>query len=120
MKKLLLLVAILCSMSMNVKAEPEELTFVVEVIGTGGTAHPLPKSPVNPPQATLDDHVLTFTTSHADYTLTLLDVDGEAVYTTYVSSSVNVVVLPATLTGNYELRLTPNASNYYFYGEISL
>ena len=105
---------------MNVKAVPEELTFVVEVIGTGGTAHPLPKSPVNPPQATLDDHVLTFTTSHADYTLTLLDEEGEAIYTTYVSSSVNVVVLPATLTGNYELRLIPDTGDYYYYSEIEL
>ena len=82
--------------------------------------NPIPKSPVNPPQATLDDHVLTFTTSHADYTLTLLDGEGETIYTTYVSSSVNVVVLPATLTGNYELRLIPDAGNYYFYGEIIL
>lgn len=119
MKKLLLLAALLCGITMNVKADPEELTFTVEIVGNGGAAHPLPKSPIELPQATLDGHVLTFTSSHADYTLTLLDENGDDAYQVFVPAATTTVVLPSTLTGLFELQLYPGGS-YYFSGEIVL
>jgi hypothetical protein len=119
MKKLLLLAALLCGITMNVKADPEELTFTVEIVDNGGTNPSLPKSPIELPQATLDGHVLTFTSSHADYTLTLLDEDGDEAYTVFVPAATTTVVLPSTLTGLFELQLYPGGS-YYFSGEIVL
>ena len=120
MKKLFLFLAFLCCTSLNSKAVPSDVTFVVEIFGQGGVVHPLPKSPVNPPVVALEDYVLTFESSHPDYTLTLLDEDGEVVYQTIVVSGMNSVVLPTWLSGEYELQLYPDGTNYYYYGFIYL
>jgi hypothetical protein len=53
-------------------------------------------------------------------TVQLLDEDGYVVYTTFVPASTPTVVLPSTLSGDYELRLIPSGSAYYFYGDITL
>jgi len=124
MKKLLFILVLLCYVSTKASAQHlvNELTFIVEHVNTGGTNNPLPKSPELPPdapEATLEDNVLTFTSSHDDYTLTLLDEDSEVVYQTVVPSSVSVVVLPATLSGDFELQLD-YGGNYYFYCDIEL
>lgn len=98
-----------------------DLDFSVGVVVKTG-ANPQPKSPALPPkapEATLEDNVLTFTSAHDDYTLTLIDGDDEVVYQTVVPSTVSVVILPATLTGNYELQLD-YGGNYYFYCDIEL
>ena len=119
MKKALLIFALACCMSAPVNADPIELSFSVEVVGTGKPLNPLPKSPVRPPQVTLEDNVLTFETFHPDYTLTLLNEDGEEVYQTIVLAGTNTVVLPSTLSGNYVLTLDFGGS-YYFWSEIEL
>ena len=77
------------------------------------------KAPVIVPSAMLDGYTLYIDGINADYTLELIDENDTVVYSTYVPSSVNVVVLPSTLSGNFELRLYPGGS-YYFYGYISL
>ena len=118
MKKLFVTLAFLCCVSANIYADPIDVIF--EVIGKGDTANPLPKSPVNPPQATLDVNVLTITTAHPDYTLFLLDEDGVVVWQTVVPAATSTVTLPATLTGDYELRLYPDGTAYFFYGYIEL
>ena len=87
-----------------------------------GGGKPFPKSPVLPPEApeaTLENNVLTFTSTHDDYTLTLLDEDGEVAYQVVVPSTVNIVVLPTTLSGEFELQLS-SGDNYYFYCDIEL
>ena len=119
MKKLLLLAALLCGITMNVKADPEELTFTVEIVDNGGTNPSLPKSPIELPQATLDGHVLTFTSSHADYALTLLDENGDDAYQVFVPASTSVVVLPSTLSGSFEIQLDFGGS-YIFVSDIVL
>jgi len=81
--------------------------------------NPMPKTPVRPPQATLDGHVLTFTSGHADYTLTLFSEDGDEAYIVFVPSDVDVVMLPATLTGTYGIQLDFGGS-YVFVSEIEL
>ena len=44
--------------------------------------------------------------------------DGTIVYSTCVSSGTTSVILPSTLTGDYEFRLV--ADTYYYYGYIEL
>lgn len=98
-----------------------DLDFSVGVVVKTG-ANPQPKSPECPPkapEATLEGNVLTFISSHDDYTLTLIDEDDEVAYEVTVPSTVSVVILPATLTGNYELQLD-YGGNYYFYCDIEL
>lgn len=122
MKKIIFIIAILCSVSMFTNAQSVlDLDFSVGVVVKTG-ANPQPKSPECPPkvpEATLEGNVLTFISSHDNYTLTLIDEDSEVVYQTVVPSNVSIVILPATLTGNYELQLD-YAGNFYFYCDIEL
>ncbi len=76
------------------------------------------KDPTILPVVSLDGNVLTFESAHEDFTLCLFDEENNEVYSVFVPSSVSVVVLPATLTGNFKLMLV--ADTYYYYGYISL
>lgn len=81
-----------------------------------------PRNLINPPSASLDDHTLYINSEHPAYTLYLVDTTGEepdVVYQVYVPANVNVVVLPSTLSGTYELQLY-DGGDYYFYSEIEL
>ena len=122
MKKVILIIALFCSVSFFASGmDIIGLDFSVGLVVKTGS-HPQPKSPETPPdapEATLEDNVLTFTSAHDDYTLTLLDEDSEVAYQTVVPSSVSIVVLPTTLTGDFELQLD-YGGNYYFYCDIEL
>jgi len=76
------------------------------------------KSPMRPPVVYLDDHTLSFVAGHPDYTLLIKDEDGDVVYTTTVFSAETEVVLPSTLSGDYEIQLT--MGNWLFKGCINL
>jgi hypothetical protein len=41
-------------------------------------------------------------------------------YSTIVPAGTGTVTLPATLTGDYELRLYPGGTAYFFYGFVTL
>ncbi len=86
---------------------------VTPIIG----GNPLPKSPVEPPMASLDDHTLYIYDVAYDFTLMLVDENDDVIYSTFVSANTASVVLPSTLTGTYTLMLIPNGT-YYFEGEI--
>ena len=82
----------------------------------------LPRNPINPPSASLDDHTLYINSEHPAYTLYLVDTTGEepdVVYQVCIPANVNVVVLPSTFSGTYELQLY-DGGDYYFYSEIEL
>lgn len=81
-----------------------------------------PRTPINPPSASLDGHTLYMEGEHPGYMLSLVDsASGEAdvVYQVYVPASTGVIVLPVTLTGTFELQLYGGGA-YYFYAEITL
>lgn len=64
-----------------------------------------PKSPMRPPVVYIDDYTLTFVADHPDYVLTIKDEDGDVVHTTTVYSAETQVILPSTLSGEYEIEL---------------
>ena len=77
------------------------------------------KSPIRMPTAYLDGYTFTLAdSSHPGYLLQLLDADGVVAYETFVPAGTTTVVLPSTLSGDYELRLV--TSTFYFYGYITL
>ena len=81
-----------------------------------------PRSPIEPPQASIDDHTFYLNEVHAGFTLYLVDNSGEepmVVYQVAIPANVYSVVLPATFIGTYELQLH-NGGDYYFYSEIEL
>lgn len=75
-------------------------------------------APIRPWYITQDDYTLTLPALADDYTLELLDEDGVVVYTTFVPSGTTTVILPSTLSGDFELRLV--ADTYYYRGYICL
>ena len=77
------------------------------------------RSPMRPPVISLDGHTLLLNVGY-DLTLALLDEDGEAVYTIFVPAGTSAVMLPATLSGDYEIQLYPEGSGYYFFGWVEL
>ena len=80
----------------------------------GGT----PKSPITPPSISLGDHTLYFDTPCDGCTLNIVDSNDTVVYTTVIPTGTTSLVLPATLSGEYELQII--RAGYLFYGTIDL
>lgn len=126
MKKILSIAALLLLVVGPVLAQDPshvtELTFQVGITNPTGSSGELPRNPINPPSASLDDHTLYINSEHPAYTLYLVDTTGEepdVVYQVCIPANVNVVVLPSTFSGTYELQLY-DGGDYYFYSEIEL
>ena len=84
-------------------------------MSSGGTY-----APARPWYITQDENVFTLAATPEDYTLVLLDEDGEVVYTDTLPSGSTMFVLPSTLSGSFEIRLMPFASTYYYRGYLEL
>ena len=82
------------------------------------TTTPDPKSPVVIPSVSLDGHRLYFDTPCDGCTLNIVDGNGVVAYTTVIPTGTTSLVLPATLSGEYELQII--RGNYVFYGTIDL
>lgn len=74
------------------------------------------RNPVTVPLVDIEDYTLTFSTPCFGWTLVLINENDEVAYTTIVTS--DTLVLPSTLSGEYQLRLIPNDGNIYFYGYV--
>lgn len=77
-----------------------------------------PRSPNETPIVYIDDYTLLFEANHPDYVLNIKDEDGDVVYSTVVSSTQTQVVLPSTLSGDYQIELV--VDNLLYKGLIEL
>ena len=75
------------------------------------------KTPIRPWYIDVTNNIITMSATPCDYTLNLYDEDGEVVYTVFVPVGTTQVILPATLSGDFELRFETST---YYYGYISL
>ena len=76
------------------------------------------KSIIEAPLVYIEDYTLTFENNHPEYILNIKDEDGYVVYFTVVHSTEMQVVLPSTLSGDYEIQLV--MGNWLFTGWINL
>ena len=118
MKKLLLMIASAFMLSTNLWAwELVPLSVYIDddekTIG-----HSTPKTPIETPKVYIEDYTLSFGINHPEYVLNIKDENGQEVYTTTVFSTQSNVILPSTLSGNYEINLV--MSNWSFNGWINL
>lgn len=128
MKKKLSLSILLLLVSMALSAftynlsNPNVLWFrlSVGIINPRPIGGHFPRTPIQAPEAGLDGHTLYLAEGHPACTLLIMVANEEAVYEVEVPEGVDVVELPATLTGTYELQLYYEDSNFYFYSEIEL
>lgn len=115
--------ATLLAMLMNVMLTSsimteQQVNLGVKVIKPIGEHGGHPKSPVDTPTISLDDHTLYFFTPCDGYTLNLVDENDVVAYTIVIPTGTTSWVLPATLSGEYELQLI--SGNYCFWGMITL
>ena len=90
----------------------------IRIIDPGASSEGSTLAPPRPWYITQDDYVLTLPAFEEDYTLELRDENDVVIYTDYVPAGTTQVVLPSTLSGDFELRLV--ADTYYYIGYISL
>lgn len=79
-----------------------------------------PLAPPRPWYITQDENILTLPAFDESFTLQLLDEDETVVYSTYIPAGTTQVVLPSTLSGDFEIRLIPYNAAYYFRGYLIL
>lgn len=118
MKKLLLYLFGAFILSTSVSAqELVPLTVCINEDEQQGS-HGNPKSPMQPPTVYIEDYTLLFAVDHPEYVLNIKDEDDNVVYTTVVYSSLTQVILPSTLSGDYQIELV--MGNWLFTGWINL
>lgn len=118
MKKLLLL--IIAAFMLNTSSWAWELVPLSLHIEDDDKplGHGYGKPSIETPKVYIEDYTLSFGINHPDYVLIIKDENGQEVYTTTVFSTQPDVILPSTLSGNYEINLV--MGNWLFVGEISL
>lgn len=79
---------------------------------------PLEKGPIVIPSVNLEDHTLYFATSCDGCTLRLVDANDNVVYSTVIPTGTTSLVLPSSLSGEYEIQIIQG--NLCFYGYIYL
>ena len=120
MKQKLLFLA-LCSIFLCGHVYADPIDVLVGIIDDKPLSSIPTKGPLLVPNLDITNRELTFQDGNSrDYTLVLLDEDGVVVWQTVVPAATSTVVIPATLTGDFELRLYPDGTAYYFYGNIIL
>ena len=116
---------LLCLMSLNAFSQRPQvihgtlIEWQVRYYDPVIIGHQTPKSPVQAPTASIDGHTLYLYNVDYDLTLCLLDEDGEEAYTVFIPANTASVVLPSTLTGDYELQLLTDGL-FYFAGWVEL
>lgn len=125
MKKFLLFFAVMFSITVlfanpPFPGSPLDLSTrpIVKPIDPTKPLDPLPKSPVQVPEVYLDGDTLYFDEALEGCTVQLVDEDEAVVFSDSIAENQTSLVLPATLTGIFELQIVTD--QYIFYCEIEL
>lgn len=117
MKKLFLLLVSYLLLGASVEAKCL-IGFTSHIIDNTPVGNNMPRTPIEVPLVYIEDNTLSFEVNHPDYTLIIKDEDGYVVYTTTVFSTDTEVILPSTLSGDYEVNLV--MGSWLFTGWIEL
>ena len=111
-----LLAAMLSFGNVSVYATPDGVDLQYDEPDYGDDG--IHKSPITIPEINLEDHTLFFITPCDGCTLRLLDENDNVVYSTVIATGTTSLVLPSTLSGEYEIQIIQG--NICFYGYINL
>ena len=117
MKKFLLMIFGAFMLSTSLWAA-DVIPFTVHYEDNMPIGNGIGRTPMCPPLVYIEDYTLTFAVGHPDYTLIIKDEDGTVAYSTVVYSIQTQVVLPSSLSGDYEIQLV--MGNWLFTGWINL
>lgn len=120
MKKFLILLCILAMPAfMNAGNAPgDPIPFQTGKIDPTKPGNPNHKSPVLAPTVYIEGNVLTFGTSCDGCLLQLVDEGDDVVYSIIIPAGTTTLVLPATLSGTFELQIIDG--EWLFYADIEL
>lgn len=113
---LLLLFMLMGAFHESVNAQTPQ-NIPMQIIRQGGSSNGNTLAPPRPWYIIQVDHVLTLPTTSEDYTLELWDENG-IVYSVYLPTGTTQVIIPSTITGEFEIRLV--ADTYYYRGYMIL
>lgn len=113
-----LLAAMLTLGNLSVYADPELIVLEVGIEDPEHGDSSQQKTPITVPDISLEDHTLYFYTPCDGCTLRLLDENDNVVYSTVIATGTTSLVLPSTLSGEYEIQIIQG--NICFYGYINL
>lgn len=113
-----LLTAMLSLTCVSVYADPIEIPLQVSYEDPNNGNDGLQKGSVPIPSISLDYYSLIFNTPCDGYTLRLLDEDSVVVYSVVIPTGTTSIVLPSTLSGDYQIELV--MGNWLFTGYITL
>ena len=119
-KKLLLAILSLLlfgGVTSEVNAQGTQVSLEVKKVDDKPIHSGDPKTPIEIPTVWQDGYDLEIEAPHAEYVLNIVS-GTTIVYSVAVPANVSLVVLPATLSGTYELQLIHD--NLCFYGYIDL
>ncbi len=77
----------------------------------------MPHAPIKLPSVYIDEHILSVIGTHPDYLVRIVD-NNDVLYETQMPSTVNNIILPSALSGDYQIQLIWD--NWMFYGWITL
>ena len=117
MKKLLLFLFAAFILSTDVSAQ-ELVQLTMSIIDEQPGTNGFPRTPITTPIVYIDDYTLLFEANHPEYVLNIKDENNVVVYSTVVSTTQTQVVLPSTLSGDYQIELV--MGNWLFMGWINL
>ncbi len=115
---LLLMLAMLVLPCVQMMADPIEVPLEVgynDPLDDQNNPH---RTPTLIPSVNIDDHTLYFVTPCDGCLLRIVDDSDNVVYSTMIPTGATFMVLPAYLSGDYELQIVSGI--YCFYGDITL
>lgn len=119
-KKRFLIVSCLAAMlsftSVNVYADPEDIVLHAGYEDPNYGDDGLQRSPILVPEVSLDGYIIFFNTPCDGCTLRLVDANNNVVYSTVIPTGSTCLVLPSSLSGEYEIQIIQG--NLCFWGYI--
>jgi hypothetical protein len=88
--------------------------LTVEIIDPTEETEPIEKEPILVPSVSLEGYTLIFITPCDGSTLRLVDANDNVVYSTVIPTGATSLVLPSSLSGEYQIQIIQG--NLCFYG----
>ena len=96
--------------------EGEKIVLHVGILDPTEPWEPIKKAPVRVPSVSIEDYTLYFASSCDGCPLRLLDENGMVVYSTVIPPGTKSLLLPAYLSGDYQIQIV--RGRFCFWGYI--
>ena len=103
--------------SIPVLADGTQIDLSVQLDDDSPLGYPHGKAPMRMPRICQDGYMLTFSSSHPEYIINIIEGD-DVVFSSVIPEGVETYELPAYLSGEYTIQFV--SGRFCFYGLINL